>query len=118
MNELNNEINLTININVVADFNSKPYGRTEDKDGKASGETFRKQLLTPAMKKGETVVVDLTGYNRYGRSFLDEAFGGLIREDGFTQKDMDRLKYHHDDVKAIEEIISERIEAAIRDMTT
>ena len=106
---------MTIDIKVVADFNPRPYGRTEDKDGEASGETFRKKFLAPALRQGDIVVVDLTGYNRYGRSFLDEAFGGLIREDGFTEKDMERLKYHHDSVKAVEEIISERIEAAIRD---
>ncbi|MNC73080.1 hypothetical protein D3C75_1242220 [compost metagenome] len=55
----------------------------------------------------------LDGYNRYGRSFLDEAFGGLIREEGFKWADLkERLVYTHSKVKSIELLIEERLEAA------
>ncbi|ELA9846066.1 STAS-like domain-containing protein [Vibrio parahaemolyticus] len=101
-------------INVIKDFHPKPYGRYKE-DGKGAGVFFR-ELLVEALNSNEHVKVILTGYNRYGRSFIDEAFGGLIREDGFTKEQLDkRLSYVHDDVKSIEKLIDDRIEAAERD---
>ncbi|GEK12664.1 STAS-like domain-containing protein [Aliivibrio fischeri] len=98
-------------INVVKDFNSKPYGRYEE-DGLGAGVYFR-QILAKELRDNTTVKVVLTGYNRYGRSFIDEAFGGLIREDGFTKSELDKkLSYEHSDVKSIESLIADRIEAA------
>ena len=106
-------------INVVKDFHEKPYGRyRNDAPGCefTSGETFRQEILAPALKEFDTVVVDLTGYNRYGRSFLDEAFGGLIREEGFSSSEIEeKLTYKHDLVGRIIDVIDERIAAAIRD---
>lgn len=102
---------------IVEKFNPTPYGRTIDIDGDTSGEAFRRRVLVPALKEHGKVHVILDGYNRYGRSFLDEAFGGLIREEGFTAKDLEeRLTYTHSLVKSIEEIIADRISAAARDM--
>jgi hypothetical protein len=101
-------------INVIKDFHAKPYGRYAE-DGKGAGVYFR-ELLAKELKNNDKVEVVLTGYNRYGRSFIDEAFGGLIREDGFTKADLDdKLTYVHADVKSIEKLIEDRIEAAERD---
>lgn len=99
-------------INVVKDFNKRPYGRYPD-DGEGCGELFRKNLLAPKLREHEKVHVVLDGYNRYGRSFLDEAFGGLIREEGFTWEELQtRLTYSHSLVRSIETLIKERIDAA------
>ena len=106
-------------IKVIEDFNKKPYGRLIS-DGPGceltSGEVFRDKYLAPALKEYELVVVDLTGFNRYGRSFLDEAFGGLIRESGFTKSTLDKqLVYVHDDLTSVIAIIDERILKAEHD---
>lgn len=102
-------------INLVNDFSKSPYGRESDLDGSASGETFRKNLLAPALRDYSKVHVNLDGYNRYGRSFLDEAFGGLIRDSGFTPSFIRaHLTYSHSTVKSIITVINERIEAAAR----
>lgn len=99
-------------ISVIKDFSKKPYGRYPS-DGAGNGEAFRKTHLVPALNENDKVIVDLTGYNRYGRSFIDEAFGGLIREEGFSKKQLDnKLEYHHDDVKSIELLVTERIDKA------
>lgn len=107
------------NIKVIKDFHERPYGRYRtDAPGceLTSGETFRQECLAPALKEFDKVTVDLTGYNRYGRSFLDEAFGGLIREEGFTGAELkSKLSYKHDLVGRIIDVIDERIGAAIRD---
>ncbi|MCG9697439.1 STAS-like domain-containing protein [Shewanella sp. Isolate11] len=110
-----------ITINVVTDFHPKPYGRDpEDSPGceLTCGKKFREDKLAPALKKAIAddcdVIVDLTGYNRYGRSFLDEAFGGLIRESGFSESEVTkRVKYKHDHLKTVINIIDDRIQAAI-----
>ncbi|NOI60891.1 STAS-like domain-containing protein [Vibrio coralliilyticus] len=101
-------------INIIKDFHPKPYGRYEE-DGPGAGVYFRKQLVQE-LKENDHVEVVLTGYNRYGRSFIDEAFGGLIRENGYTKAQLEKkLTYVHADVKSIEELIKDRIEAAERD---
>jgi len=109
----------THTIKVVKDFNPQPYGRyNDDAPGceETSGQAFREKVLVPALRKYDHVVVDLTGYNRYGRSFLDEAFGGLVRESGFSGDELSRkLEYFHRDVRSIEMVIKDRILAAVRD---
>lgn len=102
-------------IEVVKKFSPKPYGRYQKPDDPddRSGERFRKEFLAPELRKNDKVHVVLDGYNRYGRSFLDEAFGGLIRYEGFTKQDLDeKLIYTHSLVESIVRLIDERIEAA------
>jgi len=109
-------MNDTYTISVVRDFSKRPYGRYPDPDGDFCGQNFRQKLLAPALREHQKVHVDLDGYNRYGRSFLDEAFGGLIREEGFTLDELrTKLSYSHSLVPTIEALISERLEAAQRD---
>ncbi|BDU38718.1 STAS-like domain-containing protein [Vibrio nigripulchritudo] len=106
-------------IEVVNDFHSRPYGRlTNDAPGceLSSGQAFRDKHLAPALHEFDKVTVDLTGFNRYGRSFLDEAFGGLIRESKFTKAQLDeKLSYVHNDLASVVAIIDERIERAEQD---
>lgn len=73
----------------VKDFSRFPAGRFET-DGPFSGEAFRKKVIEPRLKQGECVRVDLDGVLGYGSSFLEEAFGGLLR-DGYKVADLKRL---------------------------
>jgi hypothetical protein len=78
----------------VADHAPAPGGRFV-KDGPFSGEWFREELLRPALEaalRGRyAVTVELDGTAGYGSSFLEEAFGGLVRENGFRPSDLE----HH-----------------------
>lgn len=65
-------------VNVARDFTRFPSGRSKLK-GDTSGEAFREKFLEPAIKEGKEIVVELDGTIGYGSSFLEEAFGGLIR---------------------------------------
>lgn len=86
----------TRKIKVVDDFYPRPKWRYI-KEGSGSGEEFRKEHLVPALSKDEFVEVDLTGYNRYGPSFISEAFGGLIRDEGMRLHDLEqRLVITHE----------------------
>ena len=107
-------------INIVNDFSNSPYGRLSADvpkgDEDTTGQKFRDSILAPALKNNDHVKVILTGYNRYGRSFIDQAFGGLIRESGFSYDELQKkLTYEHDTVKSIELLIKERIEKAAKD---
>jgi hypothetical protein len=65
-------------INVAKDFSKNPSGRYLA-DGSSSGESFLKYKLIPALDTFSKVVIDFNGVRGYGSSFLEEAFGGLIR---------------------------------------
>jgi hypothetical protein len=71
-------------INVARDFSRFPAGRFKT-DGPFPGEIFRDQWLEPALNAShEKVLVELDGTLGYGSSFLEEAFGGLVRLRSFT----------------------------------
>lgn len=71
-------------IKIAKDFSRTPNVRYES-EGEFSGESFRKNILVPklreALKMQIKVCVDLDGTAGLGTSFLEESFGGLIRED-------------------------------------
>ena len=69
-------------INIAKEYTKTPGGRYI-KEGKYSGEDFRKTVLMPKYIKcrenNEKLIVILDGGYGYGSSFLEEAFGGLAR---------------------------------------
>lgn len=69
---------VTHTISVARDFSKTP-GPRFIKQGDWSGEKFRR-LLEDRLRRYGQIVVDLDGTRGYGSSFLDEAFGGLVRE--------------------------------------
>ncbi|MET3109445.1 hypothetical protein AAKU67_004308 [Oxalobacteraceae bacterium GrIS 2.11] len=75
-----------ITINIADQFSRYPAGRYQT-DGPYSGEFFRNKYLVPALKEpnNDKIVVNLDGARGYGSSFLEEAFGGLVRM-GFNKE--------------------------------
>lgn len=77
----------------IANFSKYPSGR-DVQDGSFNGQTFRETVLLPALKKatedGETICVSLEGVMSFGSSFLEEAFGGLVRKEGFSKETLKR----------------------------
>ncbi|MDV3468995.1 STAS-like domain-containing protein [Stenotrophomonas sp. C3(2023)] len=71
-------------IDISRDFSRVPAGRHKI-DSDHSGEVFRDNLLAPALRQYEHVKVVLDDTEGFGSSFLEEAFGGLIRYCGFTK---------------------------------
>lgn len=67
-----------ITVNIAKDFTRYPAGRYK-RNGKTSGEEFRQRFLEPVLADGNSVKVELDGTIGYGSSFLEEAFGGLVR---------------------------------------
>jgi hypothetical protein len=80
-------------LKIASDFSSTPGPRRRS-EGNFSGEEFRQRILVPklksAMDAGRELVVDLDGTSGYGTSFLEEAFGGLIRNNGYSLTELQR----------------------------
>lgn len=76
-------------IKVSEDFSKYPAGRYRD-DGDFSGQVFREDFLKPALQSNDLVKVDLDGAMGFGSSFLEEAFGGLVREEGFDVQTLEK----------------------------
>ena len=74
-------------INIARDFSRYPGGRYIT-DGDHSGERFREEFLYPYINKGFLVVIEMDGTLGYGSSFLEEAFGGYVREHGLASNQL------------------------------
>ena len=79
----------TARIVIAEVFSPYPAGRYRD-DGEFNGTAFREDHLVPALRKFERVEVVFDGVAGFGSSFLEEAFGGLIREEGMSKEFLDR----------------------------
>ncbi len=83
-------------IDVANQFNTYPVGRTAE-DSTFNGEKFRNELLVPELKRANSahpkqkVIVDIDGVRSFGSSFLEEAFGGLVRKGFYTRSELDSL---------------------------
>lgn len=69
-------------------FSRYPAGRYPE-DGEFNGTTFRQDYLVPALREFDIVEVVFDGVAGFGSSFLEEAFGGLLREEGLDNEDLD-----------------------------
>ncbi|PIB89925.1 hypothetical protein CSW62_25110 [Caulobacter sp. FWC2] len=66
-------------VNVADKFGRFAAGRYRS-DGPSSGQEFREEIAEPALAGGADVVLNMDGMLAFPASFLDEAFGGLVRE--------------------------------------
>jgi hypothetical protein len=71
---------------IAEEFSATPKGRTPN-DGPDSGLRFRQQYLAPRLKAAtpsDRLEVVLDGVITLDPEFIEEAFVGLVRDDGFT----------------------------------
>lgn len=94
---------------VAKEFSPTPGFRTKEESPFPADE-FRDNILFPRLKdainNNGVLLVDLDGSAGYGTSFLEEAFGGLIRECKLSYQDIKAhlLLKSDDDPSYIEEI--------------
>lgn len=103
-----------ITISVANDFSRHPAGRFLA-DGPFSGEAFRKRFLVPALRAGERLLIVLDGARGYGSSFLEEAFGGLVRKEGFPREVVESSLDFQSEDRSLTEEIREYIHDAVPD---
>jgi hypothetical protein len=91
-------------INIAEQFTRFPAGRYRS-DGRYTGQRFREEFLVPALRENAKVAVQLDGTMGYGSSFLEEAFGGLVRTEGFEPEALaDKITLESRDASLISEI--------------
>ncbi|WP_295145090.1 STAS-like domain-containing protein [uncultured Reyranella sp.] len=78
---------MTVEINIARDFSSTPVGRFRE-DGTHTGQHFREDFLIPPLEKGEDLIIILDGTAGYPSSFIDAAFGGLLRLGRWSSKEL------------------------------
>lgn len=75
-------------LNIAREFSAFPAGRYEN-DGPHSGARFLREVLMPklseAILESRKLVVDLDGLKVCGSSFLESAFGGVVRSGKFPK---------------------------------
>jgi hypothetical protein len=76
-------------VDVAAQFDRYPFGRYPS-HGPNNGQRFREEFLLPDLKRGVRLVVDLSHAEGLAPSFLEEAFGGLVRA-GFSPTELSEL---------------------------
>ena len=92
-------------INIGKKFSETPSGRYTPEHGEYTGERFRDDFLVPLLKQNHRLSVELDDTEGYGSSFLEEAFGGLIRHRHFTKEELhERLHIITNDEAYKEEI--------------
>lgn len=81
-----------VNINIARQFTRMPGGRYIHL-GPFSGQEFREKFLIEPLRQGKTLIIELDGVRGYGSSFLEEAFGGVVRELHLDESDaLKRIK--------------------------
>ncbi|MFB2890974.1 STAS-like domain-containing protein [Aeromonas veronii] len=84
---------MSVVINVAKDFSPFPFGRNPS-DSQNSGSRFREEVLKKYLVDGvDTVVIDFSKVEiGVGSSFLEEAFGGLVRQGVDADRLLNRVK--------------------------
>jgi hypothetical protein len=108
---------IEVTFSIARQFSRHPGPRYR-KQGADSGEALRARLVRLLNDSNQTIIVDLDGTSGYGSSFLDEAFGGLIRSEGFDSSVAQRFQFVSNvDPTYIDEI-KESFEKAVPDKVT
>ena len=102
---------------VVRDDFSPTPGARKPHEGEFSGEDFRLKVLLPAVlsaiENRQVLIVDMDGTAGFGTSFLEEAFGGLIRINGINYHSLiEILKIKSDEEGLLSDDIYRYIEDA------
>jgi hypothetical protein len=80
-----------LRLNIAKDYSPTPGSRRKS-ESVFSGEKLRTEVLVPLVTKAKAedlnIEINLDGTAGYGTSFLEEAFGGLIRVNNFDYNDL------------------------------
>lgn len=105
-------------INICNDFSDTPGGRYKH-EGAYSGEEFRETILLPAYEEiehtTEKLVINFDDCFGFATSFLEEAFGGLVR----VHRKMNTFQKYviiSEDDETIPELIKKYIRAAEKEL--
>ena len=76
-------------INVGLAFSEFLTGRKRI-DNRFSGEAFLYDVLLPALRTSDQLILELDSVRGFSSAFMEEVFGGLIRLQEFTKEELDQ----------------------------
>ena len=103
-------------INIAKDFTRAP-GPRYIIEGDYSGELFRKNFLEPLFidpSDQSKIFIDLDGTIGYGTSFLEEAFGGIVRVTGDYNRCNARFEFKSEEEQRVLAKIKEYMKDATK----
>ena len=86
----------TEKINIARDYTTRPGGRYLE-DGDGNGTEFREKFLLPIIASGKKAEIIFDGASGYPSSFLEEAFGGLVRKGYLPDQILSTFEFIADD---------------------
>lgn len=101
---------------IARDFSRNP-GPRHKWQGPHSGELLRERLIKLLSAQAGKIIILLDGTTGIGSSFLDEAFGGLIKHAGFTHDIRDRFDFVSKTDPSYIVTISDSFDRAVADKT-
>lgn len=105
-------------LEISKDFSNTPGGRYID-EGEFSGEAFRESILLPKYNKientSEKLEIDFDNCFGFATSFLEEAFGGLVRIH-HKRNVLKKIVIISNDDETIAELITKYVTAAERNL--
>lgn len=82
-----------MHLRVADEFYRRPLGRYRSQ-GTYTGEAFREDILIKKLKElqsSEKIIIDFSDVTMTGSSFLEEAFGGLVRKHGYSSYQLENI---------------------------
>jgi hypothetical protein len=104
--------------NIGTEFCDTPAGRFKETDGDFTGQHFREDVLLKLinnLKENEKLTIKIDDVEGYGSSFLEEAFGGIVRKKHKSSQDFLNILeiiYEDDDFEFFKKRIIEYIKKA------
>ena len=82
-------------IKIAEDFSAYPSGRVIA-DGPNSGQRLREDFLLPALENYEKTILIIDDVVGYPSSFIEEAFGGLVKVSKFSKDEiLEKIEFHY-----------------------
>jgi STAS-like domain of unknown function (DUF4325) len=81
-----------VEYSIARQFSRHPGPRFRHQ-GPDSGEALRAKLIKLLEDMDLVIDIDLDGTSGFGSSFLDEAFGGLVRKEGYSKDVLKRFNF-------------------------
>jgi len=105
-------------IDIYKDFSNTPGGRYKE-EGDFSGEYFRDDFLWPQLQSSkrlnEKLIINFDNCFGFATSFLEEAFGGIVRK--YKEKNLlDYIEIISQDDETIPDLITKYVIAAEREL--
>lgn len=94
---------------IANDFYKRPSGRYKT-DGKYTAEHLREIIIDKLKSSDEKLFIDISGLSMFSSPFIDECFGGMIRNNLISKDELlKRIEFISDEYSDKDKSIIEKI---------